>query len=123
MRTSDDCFLRMTIDDVLALPFTHLISGLDDESPALDERCGARTTLTGYTEWIASTEPPVTVGWDWLVADERWLRIGPPRSNLLLLDSARHPYAWARNEAVLGTVVDALPWQEETKSAVNNRYC
>ena len=126
MHSSADGFLRMTLEDVLALPFTHLISGLDEPCDDRLATCGSRTTSSGYTEWVASTDPPVTVGWDWVVdaGDQRmrWTRVGPPRSNLLLVDRTEHPYDWAKNEAVLGTVVDAIPWQDQARSAVAHRY-
>jgi hypothetical protein len=116
----------MTLEDVLVLPFTHLVSGLDEPSDDVVATCGSSTTISGYTEWVASTDPPVTVGWDWVVdaanQGTRWVRVGPPRSNVLLIDSAERPYDWAKNEAVLATVVDAIPWQEQARTAVARRY-
>jgi len=122
MHSTADGFLRMTLEDVLSLAFTHLASGIDGPCDDAAHRCGSRTTISGYTEWIASTAPPVTVGWDWVAETERWVRIGPPRSNVLLVDRAERPYDWARNEAVLGTVVDAIPWQEQARRAVCDRH-
>jgi hypothetical protein len=121
MYATDDGFLRMTLEDVLSLPFCHLLSGLDEGAAPID-RCGSQTTLSGYTEWIARTAPPVTVGWDWAVIDDQWTRVGPPRSNVLLVDPARHPYDWLKNELVMGTVADAIPWQERARSAIAQRY-
>jgi len=121
MHATADGFLRMTLEDVLSLPFTHFTSGID-EQPVVDiDTCGSRTVISGYTEWIATTAS-VTVGWDWIVEAEHWVRVGPPRSNVLLVDPADRPYDWARNEAVLGTVVDAIPWQEQACAAVVRRY-
>jgi hypothetical protein len=118
---ADDGFLRMTLEDVLSLPFTHLASGVDEISDDGVERCGSCTTISGYTEWVARTSPPVSVGWDWIVDAGRWMRAGPPRSNVLLVDPIARPYDWARNEAILGTVVDAIPWQEQAREAVCRR--
>ena len=118
---ADDGFLRMTLEDVLSLPFTHLASGVDEVDEHGTERCGSCTTISGYTEWVARTSPPVSVGWDWVVDAGRWRRAGPPRSNVLLLDPIKRPYDWARNEAILGTVVDAIPWQEQAREAVCRR--
>lgn len=126
MHPSADGFLLMTLEDALVLPFTHLISGLDEPSDDIVATCGSCTAISGYTEWIASTDPLVTVGWDWVIdaANQslRWVRVGPPRSNVLLIDATECPYDWTRNEAVLATVVDAIPWEEQARSAVTRRY-
>ena len=121
MHATADGFLRMTLEDVLSLSFTHLTSGIDEHCDDGADMCGSRTAISGYTEWIARTAP-VTVGWDWAVEADRWIRVGPPRSNVLLVDPCDRPYDWARNEAVLGTVVDAIPWQEHACAAVGRRY-
>jgi hypothetical protein len=124
MVTSPDGFVRLTLDDVLSVPFKHLLSGLDEDAAPLP--CGTSTTISGYTEWISDTQPKITVGWDWIVAPDGsgsyWRRIGLPRSNLLLVDTARNDYAWDRNLVVLATVVDAIPWQEQARTAVVERY-
>jgi hypothetical protein len=126
MQPDPDGFLRMSLEEVLSLPFTHLVSGLDEPPADAVATCGSRTTISGYTEWVASTDPPVTVGWDWVVdaagQARRWMRVGPPRSNVLLVDSTEYPYDWTKNEAILGTVVDAIPWQEQARRAVAQRY-
>ena len=121
MDGTDDYFLRMSITEVLSLPFSHLVSGLDEEVAPVD-RCGSVTTISGYTEWIARTAPPVIVGWDWALVDDQWTRVGPPRTNVLLVDLALHPYDWLKNEAVMGTVADAIPWQEQAQTAIAQRY-
>jgi hypothetical protein len=122
MHCTADGFLRMTLEDALCLPFSHLISGVDEFTGDGPTPCGSRTTLSGYTEWITGTNPPVSIGWDWAVDAERWIRVSPPRSNVLLVDLEAVPYDWEKNQAVLGTVVDAIPWQEQALSAVALRY-
>jgi hypothetical protein len=124
MLTSDDGFIRLTLDAVLSVPFKHLVSGLDDDPDA--SPCGTCTTISGYTEWVSDSQPKITVGWDWVLdpADGalRWRRVGLPRSNLLLVDTARNDYAWDRNLVVLATVVDAIPWQDHARSFIDERY-
>jgi hypothetical protein len=121
MRTTADGFLRMTLEDVLSLPFIHLTSGIDEHFDDSIDKCGSRTIISGYTEWIAANAA-VTVGWDWIIEAEQWIRVGPPRSNVLLVDRTDHAYDWAKNEAVLSTVVDAIPWQEQASAAIGRRY-
>ena len=121
----DDGFLRMTLSELRSLQLVHLLSGLDDVDPAL-RRCGARTTITGYTEWLGGAAMDVTLGWDWRFdpagAMPLWRRSGSPRSNVLLLDADGRDVPWHRNLVLLGAVVDALPWAEQARSAIALRY-
>jgi hypothetical protein len=126
MNASDtDGFLRLTLEEVLSVQFTHLISGLDEFGNAAAP-CGTPTTISGYTEWIGQVEPALTVGWDWLLEPDssrpRWRRVGLPRTNVLLVDRASRDLDWHRSLEVLATVVDALPWQEQARSAIEVRY-
>ena len=120
----DDGFVRLTLDAVLSVPFRHLLSGLDEESGR--GPCGSATTICGYTEWVSASEPSISVGWDWVLEpraqEPGWRRIGLPRSNVMLVDRTRGDYPWERNLAVLATVVDAIPWQEQAQSAISARY-
>lgn len=122
---SEDLRLRMRLGAVLQLSFKHLLSGLDDSSTLGDAPCGTSTLISGYTEWTASDLPDVSVGWDWVLRtlDGRveWSRAGLPRSNLLLVDLLGQPYARAKNDAVLATVVDAIRWQEIASRCILGR--
>jgi len=124
MLNANDGFVRLTLDEVLSLPLTHLVSGLDEHGD--EAGCGGATTISGYTEWVSRGGLAVTVGWDWVLYTAgdhlRWRRVGLPRSNLLLVDPTRHDYPWERNLSALATVVDAMPWQEQARSAITTRY-
>jgi hypothetical protein len=124
MNEHSDGYLRLTLDEVLSVQFAHLMSGLDDDGAR--EPCGTPTTISGYTEWIGHADPPLTVGWDWVIDPghgcPRWRRVGAPRTNVLLVDTQSHDYEWTRSLAVLGTVVDALPWEDEASSSISSRY-
>jgi hypothetical protein len=121
----DDGYVRLTVDEVLCARLAHFVSGLDEQADVCT-CCGARTTISGYTEWISSTRPAVTVGWDWVLDSEcgvpRWRRVGLPRTNLLLIDRSCRDFEWRRSLVILGTVVDAMPWQEAARRAVAMRY-
>ena len=75
---------------------------------------------------VGKADPDVTVGWDWVLepckGQARWRRVGLPRTNVLLVDNASRDYEWNKSLAVLGTVVDALPWQEQASEAIAVRY-
>ena len=120
-----DGYMRLTLDEVLSVQFEHLVSGLDEDGEVAVP-CGAPTTISGYTEWVGQTDPPLTVGWDWVVEPGRgnaqWRRVGLPRTNVLLVDCSSGDFDWHISLEVLGTVVDTLAWQDQTKSAIEMRY-
>ena len=125
LQAGSDLRLRLRLDAVLRLSFKHLLSGLDESSAVGSAPCGTTTLISGYTEWTASDLPDVSVGWDWVLRtmDGRieWARAGSPRSNLLLVDLSGQPYARAKNDAVLGTIVDAIRWQEIASRCILGR--
>ncbi len=114
------------MESLLSLPFVHLASGVDAAERAGADACGTSTMITGYTEWVSTAEPRVSIGWDWsmrvVAAAVSWDRSGLPRSNILLVDDEGRDYPWPRNLAVLGTLADALPWKEVLPRAVALRY-
>lgn len=118
--------VRLSLDTMLSLSFSHLASGVDSTDESSPAACGKATSLTGYTEWVSTGEPCVTIGWDWSIritaADWSWIRIGPPRSNIVVVDHEGNDYEWTRNLDLLGTLADALPWKEHLPHAVSLRY-
>ena len=104
----------------------HLLSGLDEEylgsrAPQVDT-CG----IYGYTEWISSTAPVMTIGWDWRLEVSQgrpcYVRASSPRSNLMFLDAQRRDLGFDRTTALLEAAVDAIGWQPETERAIGARY-
>ncbi|HZX27654.1 MAG TPA: DUF4902 domain-containing protein, partial [Telluria sp.] len=89
-----DGLVVLTPAELAATAFLHLLSGVDDDRPADPDHGATSTTITGYTEWLSTTEPVVTLGWDWQLSARDGLlqlcRIGPPRSNLEIDDSSLH---------------------------------
>jgi Domain of unknown function (DUF4902) len=116
MHLSPDGLVRVSIDELMSLPIVHLTSGFDADEGAATQACGSLTTISGYTEWISQTHPVITIGWDWLlVADcheARCRRAGPPRANVMVVDSNGADRSWEQNLEFLGTVVDVLPWAD-----------
>jgi len=128
MRLSCDGLLRLSIDELLSLHIEHLLSGVDSEVAGAHflsvKQCGRETVISGYTEWVSASSPAVSIGWDWHLQLSmsqqpfRWKRIGPPRTNVMLVYSAGGEAGWAKNLELLSTVVDALPWQNRLLLAV-----
>jgi len=125
MQLSRDGLIRTSLDELLAAPLAHLISGIDDDETGLD-RCGRCTHVSGYTEWVGTGSPVITIGWDWTLhtttGQPRWLRIDAPRSNIMLVDSARHDIGWTRNQEALAALVDAMNWTDQASRAIGARY-
>ena len=126
MHLSPDGLIRLTVDQLLSTPLEHLVSGVDPDPDAVPAACGRQTSLSGYTEWISTQDPTISIGWDWrlqtLAAGVRWVRVGLPRSNLMLTQDSGADASWHGNLEILGTVVDALAWREILPLVVAARY-
>ena len=126
MHLAPDGLIRLTVDQLLSTPLEHLVSGVDLDATIHPLACGTRTSLCGYTEWISTQGPTISIGWDWrlqtLAAGARWVRVGLPRSNLMLTHDTGADTSWHGNLEILGTVVDALAWREILPHVVAARY-
>ncbi len=109
-----------------ATQFTHLISGVDEDTPMPVASGALATAITGYTEWISEGDPALTVGWDWQLGATKpgctLSRVSEPRSNILLLDPANSDRSPAASEKLLGAHVDTLDWQQVVQDYLNQRY-
>lgn len=121
-----DGTVTMTLDALLSTSLVHLVSGLDEEEHPDLRHDGKATTISGYTEWVGSANPTLSLGWDWHVDPLRgppWcVRSAAPRSNICLLDERGREVDWNRAQLALSGVVDALAWQECTQAAIAARY-
>lgn len=126
MHLSPDGLIRLTLDQLLSTPLEHLLSGVDIDASPPAAGCGRQTSLSGYTEWISANDPTISIGWDWRLQTSgtgpRWIRVGLPRSNLMLMQDTGYDNSWHGNLEILGTVVDALAWREIMPDAVAARY-
>jgi len=115
MKTDPLGQVRLTAEELMALPWRHWISGADPEPGWPGGCCGRISPIHGYTEWLGPEPCAITLGWDWQVQVQRHpgtlRRSGLPRSNMQLLDGRGRLLRWDANLTVLATVVDALPWQ------------
>ena len=123
----NDGLLRLRLQDLRNVELVHLISGIDDHlaDPCVS-RCGASTTLSGYTEWISPQEARLTLGWDWQLdvstAATRIVRLGLPRTNVLIVRSVQDPLPWEQSLGVLASFIDAFDWNAPAFNAVCERY-
>ncbi len=126
MHLSPDGLIRLTMEQLLSTPLTHLVSGLDADPQAKLDACGKPTSISGYTEWVSANEPCISIGWDWCSQPtpngHRWARVGLPRSNLMLTRDCGNDASWHGNLEILGSVVDAMSWPQAMTEALALRY-
>ena len=119
---STDGYIRLTFDQLGSLRFGHLISGLDET-----DDCAAPGGITGYTEWTSAGAPVLSLGWDWIMVAGgggivELKRLGAPRSNCMLQDTAGADLGFTATLARLSRFVDSLAWQCETGGQIATRY-
>lgn len=121
-----DGFMRIALNDLLSVNLNHLISGLYDDDPLKPAHCGSVTSIMGFTEWIGGRpDAPISLGWDWrmepdVCGEVTCVRISLPRSNIMLVDTANCDYGWDRNLEILASVIDAMPWADQTQKALKH---
>jgi len=118
---STDGYLRLRTRELDRIPLQHLISNVDEDAPAPALCCGAATTLSGYTEWVSPIEPALSIGWDWewrsAPGASAVVRLGLPRTNILVVSEASVPLPWEASLEVLAHFIDAIDWQHAALDA------
>lgn len=123
---SDDSYMRLTLETFLATQLVHLLSGLDDDKPIIPQEGASLARVSGYTEWLSTTTPTLTLGWDWELdvsqGQPLYVRLGAPRSNIMLVDTMQHDLGPAKTTVLLEAAIDALAWEEEVHQHLTTRY-
>ena len=118
---SPDGYLRLRTRELDTIPLRHLISNVDEEPFDPVQRCGGATTLSGYTEWVSPIEPALSIGWDWewrgATGSAAVVRLGLPRTNILVVSEASVPLPWEDSLQVLAQFIDAIDWQRDALDA------
>lgn len=123
---SQDGYVRMTLAAFENIPLEHFWSGLDDDSVTSHSAFTDICTISGYTEWKSSTQPVISVGWDWRLdvsqGRPRYLLVGSPRSNVMFQNASLRDLGHVRTASLIKSTVDSIPWQKETVKAIRVRY-
>ncbi len=127
LRVSHDGYVRMTRHVFLRLPLVHYLSGLDEDHLHPLVHGGVESTISGYTEWISSSVPVVSVGWDWrlnlLTGVPRYEREGGARSNIMIIDAENGRDVG--DDATAETIayrLDRSGWEEDIRRQIALRY-
>jgi hypothetical protein len=123
---SDDSYIRLTLKTFIVTPLVHLLSALDDDKPITPQVGANISRISGYTEWLSTTAPIITLGWDWELDASQgqllYVRLGAPRSNIMLVNAMAHDLGPIKTSMLLETVIDALAWQREIHQYIVIRY-
>ena len=118
---SPDGYLRLQTQELDRIALQHLISNVDDEVIDPVQRCGGATSLSGYTEWVSPAEPALSIGWDWewrgTPGQSEVVRLGLPRTNILVVSASSVPLTWDDSLQVLAHFIDAIDWQRAALDA------
>jgi hypothetical protein len=124
-RSADGC-VRLTYSELQKQELVHHLSGLDECPPVAGEAHAMLTQISGYTEWIGTRQPVLSIGWDWhydAASPSVALRQrGEARSNLLLLDAERCDLPGADSARLLLVFIDTLAWQTVVARHIALRY-
>ncbi len=127
MTLSGDGLVRLTLESLRTIPFTHLLSGLDehDRSP-LSFEGACLDPISGYTEWVSTTSPVITLGWDWWLDATAmpliYTHVGEPRSNVMIVDAQHRDVGRRKTDATLETLISTLLWPAAVADHIRSRY-
>lgn len=124
---SPDGYMRLTFEEFQQISLVHLISGLDEDNPAVLQKGATFSEVTGYTEWVSTTRPAISIGWDWMFQSSQvdgvyYKRTSKPRSNLMLVDAQQRDLGPTKTTALIETVVDEIVWQIVVQDYISTRY-
>ena len=126
LSVSVDGYMRLSFAKLQTISLVHLISSLDENSPTISHTGAMPTEIMGYTEWVSTSTPTITIGWDWQMdADHNHIllrRISEPRSNIMLQDSTGMNVGPTKTIFMLEVLVDVMDWPNEVRNYLDIRY-
>jgi hypothetical protein len=118
-----DGYVRMSLAQLRSTSLSHLISNLDEGGETMESDLAS--PATGYSEWIGSGFPALTLGWDWRLELGRnhvkLTLLNEPRSNIMLLDDQGTDLGPETTRRLLAEFVDDLPWRDEVIGSIDIR--
>ncbi|MFZ3088267.1 MAG: DUF4902 domain-containing protein [Methylotenera sp.] len=124
---SADGYIRLTLETLSSIPLVHLLSGIDLDNSDIFQEGASLASVSGYTEWVSTTMPVITIGWDWgldtLQGSPVCRRIETPRSNIMVIDSITlQDLGYIKSLELLETLIANFKWQEEVTRYIALRY-
>ncbi len=111
---SPDGYIRLSIDDLVALPFSHLGSWSDPgfHCELIEQSIPSRTA--GFSECRSDTTPAISLGWGWYVhSQSNCLLLAPDavRSNVMLIDKYGYDLGNLVTTGMLNAWFTLFDWQ------------
>jgi hypothetical protein len=77
--------------------------------------------LGGFTEWVSTGTPAISIGWDWLMVSNGSIKLVPDtiRSNLMLVDRHGRDLGIEASAAAVVRLLGCLPWQLRVLSSLS----
>lgn len=122
---SADGYIRLTSRQIQAIRLEHLISNLDQHTPADGDT--RATQITGYAEWQTCSQPAITVGWDWQIGigtqGVEIQLINMPRSNIMLVDDHDQRLDLGQDKTALWLkkTFSTMSWQPAVRACLEAR--
>lgn len=122
-----DGYVRLSPASLMALSLRHFLSGLDDDIGLNAADDGTQALICGYTEWLSTSAPAVTIGWDWHLdltgGCPRYVRTGCPRSNIMLIDEVNGgDLGHDETSASIILKIDQSGWEDSVQKHISMRY-
>jgi hypothetical protein len=122
---SDTGYIRLSITELHGISLVHLVSGMDEDGDGA-QTGAVPTAITGYTEWVSTDSPAITLGWDWqMLSEQRCIllkRVSSPSSNVMLQNANRTDLGHIHTALLLEHFIDGIAWQSKALEFINVRY-
>jgi hypothetical protein len=123
---SSDGYVRLTVDHLNHTQMVHFFSALDDDHPEQLTPHVLPSPVSGYTEWVSSGNPTLSIGWDWrMYTQDRQMiceLIDTPRSNIMLINAEGQDLGDRETRRLLIQHIASLNWQPAAVSAILQVY-
>ena len=127
IKLDSDGYIRLHPNDFHEIQMIHLVSGLAEHSEEQTAGSGGLASkINGYTEWVSTCMPVISLGWDWQLnvptQPPVLVRENSPNSNVMLLDTFGRDVGPYKTAILLEAIVDNLMWQSTVLEAITRRY-
>ncbi|PNS08163.1 DUF4902 domain-containing protein [Solilutibacter silvestris] len=127
MILDQDGYVKLYLRNFRGIRMEHFVSGLEEDAHEKTPMEGASvSTIEGYTEWVSTSVPVISLGWDWIFDPMRipsmLVRQNSLRTNVMFLDNDGAEVGPFKTAVLLEAVLECFGWQETVLDAIENRY-
>ncbi|MEO8153327.1 MAG: DUF4902 domain-containing protein [Rhizobacter sp.] len=121
MQTDDkhaapDFYVRAREQDFHTMVLRHVQSEVEfrgELTPSRQIEGASASALSGCSEWVTESDPPITAGWDWTVTASGDVQLNhhSVRTNLMLVDAQHGDLGHAVSINAIVHRLEGLAWQ------------